>query len=58
MNWGAVRIWVAIILLLDASFGLWNHERFKKSMPKLNIARIALLEAVSALILLVVHYLF
>lgn len=58
VNWGAVRIWVAIILLLDASFGLWNHERFEKSLPKINIARIALFEAAAALILLIVHALF
>lgn len=58
MNWGAVRIWAAIILLLDASFGLWNHKRFEKSLPKLNFVRIALIEALIALILLAVHYLF
>jgi len=58
VNWGAVRVWAAILLLLDASFGLWNHERFRQSMPKLNIVRIALLEAFAALILLIVHYLF
>ena len=58
MNWGAIRVWVAILLLLDASFGLWNHERFQKSLPKINIAKIALIEAIIALILLTVHYLF
>lgn len=58
MNWGAIRVWAAIILLLDASFGLWNHERFNKSLPNLNIARIALFEAAAALILLIVHALF
>ena len=58
MNWGAARIWAAILLLLDASFGLWNHKRFEKSLPKINIARIALIEALVALILLAVHYLF
>ena len=58
MNWGAVRIWVAILLLLDAAFGLWNHERFRESLPKINIARIALIEAAVALILVLVHYLF
>lgn len=58
MNWGAISVWAAIILLLDASFGLWNHERFRQSMPKLNIIRIALLEAFAALILLIVRHLF
>jgi len=58
VNWGAVRIWAAILLLLDASFGLWNQERFAKSLPQLNIIRVALIEALIALILLAVHYLF
>ncbi len=52
VNWGAVRIWAAILLLLDASFGLWNHKRFEKSLPKINIAKIALFEALAALLLL------
>lgn len=51
MNWNAVRGWAAIILLLDAAFGLWNHERFQTLSPKINISRIALVEAVAALIL-------
>ena len=58
LNWDVIRTWVAIILLLDASFGLWNHERFKESLPKINIVRIALLEGLAALILLLVPYLF
>lgn len=58
MDWGAVRAWVAIVLLLDASFGLWNHERLKKVAPKLNVLKIALFEALVVLILLVVPYLF
>ena len=58
MNWGTIRIWVAILLLLDASFGLWNHKRFEKSLPKINIAKIALFEAFVALALLIVHALF
>ena len=58
VNWGAIRIWAAILLLLDASFGLWNHQRFEKSLPKINIAKIALIEALVALILLIVHALF
>ena len=58
MNWGSIRVWVAIVLLLDASFGLWNHKRFEKSVPNVNIARIALLEGFVALILLIVHVCF
>jgi hypothetical protein len=58
VNWDAIRSWVAIVLLFDVAFGLWNHERLEKAAPKLKVVRIALLEAVLALILLVVPHLF
>ncbi len=51
MNWDAIRNWAAIILLLDAAFGLWNHERVRALAPKINVARMALIEAGAALIL-------
>jgi hypothetical protein len=51
MNWDAIRMWAAIILLLDAAFGLWNHERFQALVPRVQIVRIALIEALAALIL-------
>jgi hypothetical protein len=58
MNWRSILIWVAIVLLLDAAFGLWNHDRFRQLAPKINIFRIALLEAFAALVLLAVRFLF
>jgi hypothetical protein len=58
MNWGAVRVWTSVLLLLDAAFGLWNHDRFSKIAPKINIFRIAMLEAGVAFLLLIVHVLF
>ncbi len=58
MNWGAVRVWAAVLLLLDASFGLWNHDRFSKIAPQINIFRIAMAEAGVAFLLLIVHVLF
>jgi hypothetical protein len=58
MNWGAVRFWAAIVLLLDAAFGLWNHERLAKTAPKINIPMIAFVEAGVAICLLIVHVLF
>jgi len=54
MNWDAIRTWAAIILLLDAAFGLWNHERFQALAPKIDVQRIALIEAVAALILILI----
>jgi hypothetical protein len=58
MNWGAIRFWAAIVLLFDAAFGLWNSERFGKMVPKINIMRIAFIEAGVAFVLLLVHLLF
>jgi hypothetical protein len=52
MNWDAVRVWAAIVLLLDASFGLWNHEKIRTVAPHLNIPSIALIEAFAALFLI------
>jgi hypothetical protein len=49
MNWDSIRVWAAILLLLDASFGLWNHERVLAVAPKLNLPVIALIEALVAL---------
>lgn len=51
MNWNSIRVWAAIVLLLDAAFGLWNHEKVQAAAPKLNILRIALFEALAALVL-------
>ena len=58
MNWGAIRFWAAIVLLVDAAFGLWNYERFAEMVPKINIPRIAIIEAGAAIVLLSVHFLF
>ena len=58
MNWGLIRFWAAIVLLVDAAFGLWNNDRFSKMTPKINIPRIAFIEAGVAVILLTVHFLF
>ncbi len=54
MNWNAVRVWAAIELLLDAAFGLWNHEKVKSVAPQLNVPRIALFEALAALVLILI----
>lgn len=52
MNWDAIRVWAAIVLLLDGAFGLWNHEKVEAVAPKLNIPRIALFEALTVLVLI------
>lgn len=51
MNWDAIRIWSAIVLLLDGAFGLWNRDKVAAVAPKMNIPWIALLEALAAMVL-------
>jgi len=58
MNWTAIRTWGAIVLLLDAACGLWMHESWQVRLPKINIASIALIEALTALVLLTLNHLF
>lgn len=50
-------MWAAIVLLLDAAFGLWNHEKVQSVAPQLNIPRIALIEALAALVLVLLGFL-
>ncbi|MDD3275455.1 MAG: hypothetical protein PHP93_00200 [Kiritimatiellales bacterium] len=54
MNWNVIRVWAAILLLLDGAFGLWNHQKVEEVAPKLNIPRIALFEALAALVLILI----
>ena len=56
MNWSAVSFWGAAVLLLDAAFGLWNHERLKRLAPTVNIPRIAVFETLVALVLFAVSF--
>ena len=58
MNWDIVRIWTAIILLLDAALGLWNHDRFAHIAPNLPVVKIAFIEAGAAFLLLLLSFLF
>lgn len=48
-------MWAAIVLLIDAGIGLWNHERFAEWAPKINVLRMAWIEAGAALVLIAIH---
>lgn len=58
MNWDAIAIWAAIVLLADAGFGLWNHDRFKNLAPGIDVRKVALIEAGAAIFLAALHFLF
>ena len=58
MNWSSICFWISIILLSDAAFGFWNHDRFSKMVPKVNIFKVAVIETGVATVLMIVHYFF
>ena len=51
------RIWVAIVLLVDAGIGLLGLSRFASIIPARLLVRIALAEALLAVILTAWHFL-
>ncbi len=53
----AWRIWVAIILFIDAGIGLLGISRFSQIMPARLLTRIAIGEAVLASALVAWHFL-
>lgn len=52
----AWRIWVAILLLVDAGVGLLGLSRFEKVIPAPILTRIAIAEALAAAALVVWHF--
>jgi hypothetical protein len=58
MNWSAITAWAAILLFLDAGFGLWNADRFRNLVPGIDVKRIALAEGAAAVLLTLLHFLF
>ncbi|MCS6772116.1 MAG: hypothetical protein NZ740_08855 [Kiritimatiellae bacterium] len=52
----AWKIWVAILLLLDAGLGLWNAQRLAHVVPPRRLVWIASVEAVIAILLAIWHF--
>jgi hypothetical protein len=50
------RIWLAIVLLVDASVGLLGISRFEKIISPRILTRLAIAEAVVAVCLVVWHF--
>jgi len=50
------RIWLAIVLLIDAGIGLLGLPRFEKIMSARTLTRIALTEAALAVLLVAWHF--
>jgi len=51
-----VRIWIAIVMLIDAAIGLWGESSWQRLCPTINIRRIALIEAAAALAIVAIHF--
>ena len=56
MTWENVRIWIAIVMLIDAAIGLWGESSWQRLCPSINIRRIALIEAAAALAIVALHF--
>lgn len=50
------RIWVAILLLVDAGIGLLGLSRLERIIPAPTLTRIAIAEALAALALVAWHF--
>lgn len=51
-----VRIWIAIVMLVDAAIGLWGEGAWQRLCPSINIRRVALIEAAAALAIVAIHF--
>jgi hypothetical protein len=56
MRLETIRIWAAILLMLDGSLGLLLSDRWAVRFRKINIRKIAWLEIAAALVLLGLHF--
>ena len=57
MTLETIRFWVAIVMLVDGSVGLLAEHVLQRSVPRVSVRRIALVEVFGALFLLCVHFL-
>ena len=56
MDVSAWRIWLAIVLLVDAAIGLLGINTFARFLPARRITRLALAEAAAAALLVIWHF--
>lgn len=54
MHW---LFWIGVVLAVDAFIGLAGLKRFQTLAPRVPIYRVAVIEAVLAVALLMTHYL-
>jgi hypothetical protein len=49
-------LWIAIVMLCDASFALWHEDRVASLVPRINVRWYALIEGTLALLLIGYHF--
>ena len=57
MSLSTIRFWVAMLLLFDVAIGLLGLDYWQRFIPSINIRRMILIEAVAAIVILVIHFL-
>jgi len=50
-----IRLWVALILLLDATVGVLWLDKWQKLFPLINIRRMIVIECAAITAILVIH---
>lgn len=48
--------WIAVVMLVDAAIDLWGLNFWQKLVPQVNVKRLALIEALVALVLLMIYF--
>lgn len=56
MSLSTFRFWLAMIMLLDVVIGLWGLDYWQRLLPAINIRRMILIEAVAAIVILIIHF--
>jgi hypothetical protein len=54
--WWTILFWAAVIMLADAGVALLGLHYWQRMMPDINVYRIARIEAVAAILMLVIYF--
>ena len=55
MALATILFWISIVMLVDAAVGLWGLNYWQRLMPSVNVKLIALIEAATAGVLLILQ---
>lgn len=56
MSFPTIRIWVAVLMLLDVAIGMLCLDRWQKLLPVVNVRRLIAIECVAAVTIVAIHF--